>query len=204
MNPVHTNNLSGDLLVTGMPELYDEFVLYRTRHMGPETQFTSPGNTESTIRLVRLLDPQALMSVDPQGLSERNIQALVWGALGKSAEQQAQALHLAKNTIHTHRVNLYKTIGATSLAHAVHIAFRDEIFYPGGGAPALDLSQRERAVLIVMSEGHEAEDAAKRLFLSTDTVRSHMNNILRKNVLWNAPSAITLGYLSGNIPLPKR
>ena len=185
-------------------ERYDDFLLYRTPHTGLEEQSPSVSSTASTLRLISLLKPLALISVDPQELSERNMQMLVWGSLGKSAQEQAQVQHIEEQTVRNSRTVLYQAIGATSAVHAVHIAFRDEIFYPGSSIPPLKLTPRDREVLTVMSQGLTAEDTAKQLRLSPETVRTHRDQRRRKNGRRSAARAITLVYLSADIPLPKR
>jgi DNA-binding CsgD family transcriptional regulator len=204
MNPVHANNLSGEPEVMYTTERYDNFVLYHAFNVGPEEETPAPISTVSTIRLVSLLETHGLLSVDPQGLSERNMQTLIWGVLGKTAQEQAQEQGVAERTARTYRTELFQAIGATSVTHATHVAFRDEILYPGNRIPPLELTPRDRDVLRVMSRGITAEDAANELRLGPETVRTHMKNILRKNALGGAAGAITLGYLSGDIPLPKR
>ena len=42
------------------------------------------------------------------------------------------------------------------------------------------LSDREREILGLLAEGVPSGDIAKRLFLSTETVRTHVRNAMRK------------------------
>jgi DNA-binding NarL/FixJ family response regulator len=81
----------------------------------------------------------------------------------------------------------------SELVRAVRLAHVGEVYLPpqmlagllprlGGFARGIgsDLSPREREVLSVMSEGLSNQAIAERLFLSVNTVRNHIQNILTK------------------------
>lgn len=46
--------------------------------------------------------------------------------------------------------------------------------------PHVDLSRREREVLQILVRGHSYQEIAERLFVSIETVRTHVRNIYRK------------------------
>jgi two-component system, NarL family, response regulator NreC len=81
----------------------------------------------------------------------------------------------------------------------------DELMAPGRGivTSRLDeLSDRERQVLILIAAGTSRGDIAKKLFISTETVKTHRKNIMRKLHLHKHAEliAFALGQNLGPIP----
>jgi len=60
------------------------------------------------------------------------------------------------------------------------------------------LSEREKEVLILIAEGLRTRDLARRLHLSTKTIDTHRQNIMKKTGLDNVPLltklAVRLGW----------
>lgn len=70
----------------------------------------------------------------------------------------------------------------------------------GGGRPKrprLPLSRREYQVLQLVAEGLENAAVAKILFLSVETVRTHVKSILRKLSARDRTHAVTIAFRSG-------
>lgn len=63
------------------------------------------------------------------------------------------------------------------------------------------LSPREREVLDLLSKGLTGEDAAERLFLSPETVRTHVRNAMRKLEANTRTHAIVIALQQGEIEL---
>jgi len=63
------------------------------------------------------------------------------------------------------------------------------------------LSAREREILDLLSKGLTGEDAATRLFLSPDTVRTHVRNAMKKLQAHTRVHAITIALQQGEIEL---
>jgi len=61
------------------------------------------------------------------------------------------------------------------------------------------LSPREREVLGLLSQGLSGEDAAKRLFLSSETVRTHVRNAMSKLGATTRAHAVALALQRGEI-----
>lgn len=59
------------------------------------------------------------------------------------------------------------------------------------------LSERETQVLRLLAEGKTRDETAAALFLSSDTIRSHIKNIMKKLGAPNTASAIARAYESG-------
>lgn len=67
-------------------------------------------------------------------------------------------------------------------------------------APGLDLTEREREVLVLMIEGLNNTQIAGRLMVSPSTVKSHVSNILAKLGVASRTKAVTLALRHNIIP----
>jgi NarL family two-component system response regulator LiaR len=67
-------------------------------------------------------------------------------------------------------------------------------------APGLDLTEREREVLILMIEGLNNTQIAGRLSVSPSTIKSHVSNILSKLGVSSRTEAVTLALRSHIAP----
>jgi len=67
-------------------------------------------------------------------------------------------------------------------------------------APGLDLTERERGVLVLMVEGMNNKQIAAKLTISPSTVKSHVSNILSKLGVTSRTEAVTLALRSHIIP----
>ena len=64
------------------------------------------------------------------------------------------------------------------------------------------LTQRERQVLLHLAQGLGTGAVARRLSISTTTVRNHSQRILAKLGAHSRIQAVAVGYASGLIPIP--
>ncbi|MFI5685868.1 LuxR C-terminal-related transcriptional regulator [Streptomyces sp. NPDC051636] len=71
----------------------------------------------------------------PIRLTRRQQQCLDGYAEGLTAEQQAAALGVTKNTVHTLRVRLLRQLGAKTAAHAVALAWQYHLLADQGTLP---------------------------------------------------------------------
>jgi two-component system, NarL family, response regulator LiaR len=69
-------------------------------------------------------------------------------------------------------------------------------------APGLDLTEREREVLVLMIEGLNNVQIAGRLTVSPSTIKSHVSNILSKLGVASRTEAVTLALRTGIVPPP--
>jgi DNA-binding NarL/FixJ family response regulator len=69
----------------------------------------------------------------------------------------------------------------------------------GASGRSYMLSPREREVLELLSQGLSGEEAAKRLFLSSETVRTHVRNAMSKLGAATRVHAVALALQSGEI-----
>jgi DNA-binding NarL/FixJ family response regulator len=66
--------------------------------------------------------------------------------------------------------------------------------------PREELTQRELAVLELVAEGHDNAEIAERLFISQNTVKSHVSNILAKLQVENRVQAAVRAIRGGLFP----
>jgi RNA polymerase sigma factor (sigma-70 family) len=63
--------------------------------------------------------------------------------------------------------------------------------------PFLDLSAREQEILFLLTEGLSAQAVARRLYVSTSTVRMHIQRILRKLEVKTQVAAVAKTHSAG-------
>lgn len=63
----------------------------------------------------------------------------------------------------------------------------------------LPLTEREREVMTLVASGHQSGDIAERLFLSPETVKSHVNNAMGKLGSHTRAHAVALALATGQI-----
>jgi len=69
----------------------------------------------------------------------------------------------------------------------------------GGNARVKTLSPREREILGLLSQGLSGEEAAQQLFLSSETVRTHVRNAMQKLGAATRAHAVALALQRGEI-----
>lgn len=108
--------------------------------------------------------------------------ALEAGAIGYLLKDvSADDLVRAIRSAHAGRVTLSPE-AAQSLVEAANLP----------PSPGLDLTEREREVLLLMIEGLSNTQIAGRLTVSTSTIKSHVSNILSKLGVASRTEAVTL------------
>jgi len=60
-------------------------------------------------------------------LTAREREVLAWAAVGKSAWETAEILHITKRTVDEHTQTAFRKLGAVNRTHAVAIALREGI-----------------------------------------------------------------------------
>jgi two-component system, NarL family, response regulator LiaR len=138
--------------------------------------------------LIRQRFPQvqviALTSFKEGDLIKRALEAGAIGYLLKdvSADELARAIRAA----HAGRATLSADV-AQAIVHAAGQPPK----------PGLDLTERERTVLALMTEGLNNTQIAGRLGVSPSTVKSHVSNILSKLGVSSRTEAVTLALRNG-------
>ena len=70
---------------------------------------------------------------------------------------------------------------------------------PVEGSGRLQLSEREREVMTLVASGLQSSDIAERLFLSPETVKSHVHNALGKLGAHTRAHAVAIALVTGQI-----
>jgi DNA-binding NarL/FixJ family response regulator len=107
---------------------------------------------------------------------------------------------------------VFKTAGPDALVSAVRVVARGgthvspealaQIRHIQGSAVDRVLSDREREILYLLSEGFSGEEVASQLSLSGETVRTHVRNAIRKLNASNRTHAVVLALRNEEISLP--
>jgi DNA-binding CsgD family transcriptional regulator len=69
----------------------------------------------------------------------------------------------------------------------------------GGSRGRLPLTEREREVMTLVASGHQTGEMAQRLFLSPETIKSHVQNAMVKLGAHTRAHAVAIGLVSGQI-----
>jgi two-component system, NarL family, response regulator LiaR len=144
----------------------------------------------AAIRVIRQMLPNvhilALTSFYEGDLIKNALEAGAIGYLLKdvSADALAQAIRDA----HAGRTTLSPEVAQSMVKSASQPA-----------KPGLDLTEREREVLVLMVEGLNNTQIAGRLTVSPSTIKSHVSNILTKLGVSSRTEAVTLALRNGLI-----
>jgi DNA-binding NarL/FixJ family response regulator len=107
---------------------------------------------------------------------------------------------------------LLKDAGPAEVAAAIHAAAGDEVYLDPAVARQLTremtsprsglnaLTQRERAVLILIANGRSNQEIADELVISERTARTHVSNVLRKLQLTSRTQAALVAVREGLVP----
>ena len=89
----------------------------------------------------------------------------------------------------------------TSPAEAEGTLAREPAWTPvaAGGGDRLALTEREREVMALVASGLQSGDIAERLFLSPETVKSHVYNVMGKLGAHTRAHAVAIGLVTGQI-----
>lgn len=118
---------------------------------------------------------------------EQIVEALAWGATG----------YLLKNTRPEKIVEAIRDVitGGSNLTTSVTRVLIDLLQANRGNRLLLEkLTARERETLLLLKEGCSRKEIAQQLFLSEDTVRSHIRNIYEKLEVHNRQKALKLVF----------
>lgn len=66
---------------------------------------------------------------------------------------------------------------------------------------ALSLTEREKHVLLLISEGYSSTKIAQSLFVSFETIKSHRKNLMRKLDVPNTAALISTCFKQGILPI---
>ncbi len=131
---------------------------------------------------------------------ESILDALNAGACGYLTKNAtAQDIHRALHAAVAGQAVLDQEVQARLVDHATAPGTRDR---DTGGEPPDGLSAREGEVLRLVAEGLSNAEIAERLFISRTTVKTHINQILRKTGCRDRPQAIIYA-LQHEIPGPQ-
>lgn len=178
-------------------------------------------NPHSALQLAEQVHPDVILldsALDPHGHLTKLL------ATGDSAllvivmvrESHRNAAYLQTITMAGAHGALPRTAEARRLIEAIRRAYLDRRYIDpalaqvGGGArpsprdsvvtarrPRMPLSRREFQVLQLVAEGLENAAIAKILFLSVETVRTHVKSILRKLSARDRTHAVTIAFRGG-------
>lgn len=141
--------------------------------------------------------PPYVIMLSSSAEAERILTAMRAGAAGWVRKGES-IRHLRKVVSRVTRGETW--VPPSELGRVFRLLF-DQQDEAGADDPLADLTTREREVLVYMADGAGRKEIAERLHLSPNTVRSHMQSMMRKLDVHSALEAVALaGSLPGIMP----
>jgi DNA-binding CsgD family transcriptional regulator len=105
------------------------------------------------------------------------------------------------NVLPARHLSVFIPPDETSAAQATAAAVREATWTPVAveGAGRLQLTEREREVMTLVASGLQGGDIAERLFLSPETVKSHVHNAMAKLGAHTRAHAVAIALVTGQI-----
>jgi two-component system, NarL family, response regulator LiaR len=97
---------------------------------------------------------------------------------------------------------ILKTVSGSDLVTAIECVHRGEPVLPSSVdvTPSLPLSEREREVLALLGQGFSNREIADELYLSVNTVKTHVGNVFAKLDVANRTQAARVAIEHGLVP----
>ena len=131
-------------------------------------------------------------------LTAREIEVLALIADGKTNEEVAVRLGIARHTVKSHMAHILDALGAMNSAHAVAIAHCRGDFSPRRRlAWNPDVSYREVQVLEGVAVGMTDVQVGRKLWVSQHTIKSHLRRIYVKLGVCSRAQAVDAAFRSG-------
>lgn len=131
-------------------------------------------------------------------LTAREIEVLALIADGKTNEEVAARLGIARHTVKSHMAHILDALGAMNSAHAVAIAHCRGDFSPRHRmAWNPDVSYREVQVLEGVAVGMTDVQVGRKLWVSQHTIKSHLRRIYVKLGVCSRAQAVDTAFRSG-------
>lgn len=131
-------------------------------------------------------------------LTAREVEVLAQIADGRTNEEVAARLGIARHTVKSHMAHILDALGAMNSAHAVAIAHCRGDFGPRRRlAWNPDVSYREVQVLEGVAVGMTDVQVGRKLWVSQHTIKSHLRRIYVKLGVCSRAQAVDTAFRSG-------
>jgi DNA-binding CsgD family transcriptional regulator len=131
-------------------------------------------------------------------LTAREIEVLALIADGKTNEEVAERLGIARHTVKSHMAHILDALGAMNSAHAVAIAHcRGDFVLRRRLAWNPEVSFREVQVLESVAVGMTDVQVGRKLWVSQHTIKSHLRRIYVKLGVCSRAQAVDTAFRSG-------
>ena len=182
-----------DLFRTGLRELLEdegfavadvasgEAGVDRCRGFRPDVvvmDMNMPGisGTEATRRVLEAQPDASVLMLTVAADDERVLEAIRAGAVGYLLKEA----RLAEIVVGIKAAAEGRWPIAPRVAGALVASVRAQVGGPSARTEADQLTERERAVLALVAEGHDNAEIARRLYISPSTVKNHISSVLAK------------------------
>lgn len=185
----HAASQQGSLVM--IDQQHPDVVLF-TSHLAPRCEFIRTLTTDRDA-------PHVIVIVSDHDRTPRYLAAAMaagaHGAVARGADPQrfVEAIRSVGSPNRYLDPTLFEIITSTPPSEATTGERRPQLKMP--------LSRREFHVMQLIAEGKSNAEIATTLFLSTETVRTHVKSILRKLPARDRTHAVTIAFRSGLLPL---
>jgi DNA-binding NarL/FixJ family response regulator len=154
-------------------------------------------------------EPRAPTAEEMAELTPREREVLTLTARGLSTADVAATLFISEATMKTHLARLMVKLGVREKAQAVAAFYQFAARSEQTPTPVeiVQLTPREREVLILVAEGLSNADVAAQLSIGEVTVRTHLARVLTKLGVQEKSQAVTIAYKTGLVqssPFPSQ
>lgn len=131
-------------------------------------------------------------------LSTREIEVLFHVAQGKTNVEVAESLYLSPLTVKSHLARIVRKLGLedTELGGNRNVLIREAVrrghTMPRPRRPLDDLTARELQVAALAAEGLSNAEIGRRIYLSEDTIKTHLRRVYRKLDIKRRPQLVQL------------
>lgn len=136
-------------------------------------------------------------------LTSREIEVIRCAAEGMDTQATADHLGLAWATVKKHRarVNAKLDTNTLGMSYVVALMYRRGIFTPSPTPNPFWLTKRQMAIVIGVAKGKTNLEIANELYLTENTVKTHMRYIMKKCNATSRTNLVHIAFHTGTLVL---
>lgn len=165
----------------------------------------------STTESAGVVDGKRVMVTSPAvatlagiDFTQREVQVMIGVVRGKTNEEIGSHTGLATMTVKCYVARVFKKVGVGDRASLVSWGYENEVFQglrpePQKGS-GVALTNREKEITLLVVQGLTNAEIGRRVFLSEDTIKTHLRKAFKKVGATNRSHLVALAYQRGWVP----